>query len=117
MPALAAILTRALEEVEQIGAAEAKFPELVEAVKKAILMGMCRTVDEIMDDTKLSRWVVDKALEQLVIDKVVEPRDKYLLSDEAEESGRRPTEYHPKDSPRGEDFSYLLRRAVEDDLL
>jgi hypothetical protein len=117
VPSLADILSRAYEEVRQVGAASAKFGEQVEAIKKAILVGCCRTVDEIVEDTTLSRWVVDRALDKLVADRVVEPRDKYLLADEAEESGRRPTEYHPADFPRGEDFTYILDRSRDDDLL
>lgn len=122
VPALAEILSRAYEEAQRLGATGAKFDEIVRTVRKTINEGGARTVDEIMEDTHLSRWAVDRALEKLVADNEVEPRDKYLLKDEAEESGRRPVEYHPTDTPSGEVFAALfpsrpVRRAVDDDLL
>jgi hypothetical protein len=117
VPSLSDILNRCLEEVRQVGATGAKFDEQVEAASRAVLIHGCRRADEIVDETKLSRWAVDNALRVLLAEKVLETRDAYRHAEEAEEPGRPVTEYHPKDSPRGEDFTHLLRRAVDDDLL
>lgn len=114
---LSDILSRCLEEVRQVGATGTKFDEQIEAVRRAVLIHGCRRVDEIVDETKLSRWAVDNALDVLLAEKVLETRAAYRHAEEAEEPGRPVTEYHPKDSPRGEDFTHLLRRAVDDDLL
>jgi hypothetical protein len=116
---LSDVLSRALDEVRQIGASGARFDEQVSIVRQAVIVNGCRTSAEIVEEKGLSRWVVERALEKLVAAKVVEPRDSYRLSDEAEEAGRPVTEYHPKNYPRGEGFSPLFRhsRAVEDDLL
>lgn len=116
-PSLTDILTRALEEVRQIGVTGAKFDEQVARVRRAVEVEGCRTSAETVEETGLSRWVVERALEKLVADGVLEPRDSFRLEDAAEEPGRPATEYHPVDSPRGEVFSHLLRRAVDDDLL
>jgi hypothetical protein len=117
VPSLADILDRAFKEVQQVGATGAKFKEQVEAVCRAVVIHGCRRIDEVVDETHLSRWAVDKALEALLAENVLETRDSYRHAEEAEEPGRPVTEYHPKDSPRGEDFTHLLRRAVDDDLL
>jgi predicted ArsR family transcriptional regulator len=111
------IVTRALEEVRQIGATGAKLDEQVRAVRQAVLVHGCRRVDEVVEETRLSRWAVDRALETLLAEKVLETRNSYRHAEEAEEPGRPVTEYHPKDSPRGEDFTYILDRSREDDLL
>jgi hypothetical protein len=118
VPALADVLARAYEEVRQIGATGADFDAQIRAVRTAIFTHGCRTVDEIVEETRLSRYTVDRAVKLLVDEKAVEPRDSFLLDADAEEPGRPATEYHPTDSPRGEVFSYILhRRAVDDDLL
>lgn len=117
IPSLADILNRAYEEVSQVGVPGAKFDEQVLVVRRAIDVGGCRTSAEIVEDTGLSRWVVERALERLVDSKVVETRDSFRLEDASEEPGRPPTEYHPVDSPRGELFTHILYRAVDDDLL
>jgi hypothetical protein len=117
-PPLSDVLTRAIDEVRQIGATGPDFDEQVEAVRRAVLIHGCRRVDEVVEDTHLSRWSVDRALEALLDEGVLETRDSYELSDEAAEAGRRVTEYHPKGYPRGEGFSSLFHRgAVDDDLL
>lgn len=74
---------------------------------------------ELVEETGLSRWAVNRALEKLLAAKVVEAREGFVLADEAEEAGRRPVEYHPRTYPRGEGFSRLFRHAgaAEDDLL
>ena len=117
IPSLADVLNRALEEVRQIGAIGAKFDEQVAAVRRAVVVQGCRSAEEVIEETGLSRWVVDRALEKLVGDGVLETRDRFCLSEEAGEPGRPVTEYHPTDTPRGEIFTHLLRRAVDDDLL
>ena len=112
------MLSRALDEVRQIGATGAGFDEQVDAVRRAVLLHGCRRVDEIVEETRLSRWSVDRALEALVDGGALETRDSYTLDDEAAEAGRPVTEYHPKGYPRGEGFSSLFHhRAVDDDLL
>lgn len=111
---LADMLNRCLEEVRQVGATGAKFDDQVAAVRRAVLTQGCRRVDEIVDETRLSRWAVDNALQVLLAEKVLETRNSYR---HAEEPGRPVTEYHPKDFPRGEDFTYLLDRSRDDDLL
>lgn len=118
-PPLSDVLSRALDEVRQIGAWGASFDEQVEAVRRAVLVKGCRRVDEIVEEVGLSRWVVDRALEKLLAAKVVETRDSYRLSDEAAEPGRPVVEYHPKGYPRGERFTQFFNRgrAAEDDLL
>lgn len=117
-PALADVLSRAYEEVQQVGASGAKFDELVTVVRRAVLVNGCRSADEVVEETNLSRWTVDRALEKLVADNILETRDGFRLADEAEGPGRPVTQYHPKDTPRGEDFTHLLHRsAVDDDLL
>lgn len=117
-PPLADVLTRALDEVRQIGAGGAAFDEQVSVVRRAVVVQGCRRVDEIVEQTRLSRWVVDRALEKLLAANVVEQRDGYRLSDEAAEAGRPAVEYHPKGYPRGESFGRLFRnQAVEDELL
>lgn len=116
-PALADLLSRALEEVRQIGATGAKLDEQVRVVSQAVLVNGCRRIDEVVDETRLSRWAVDRALEILLAEKVLETRNSYRHAEEAEEPGRPVTEYHPKDSPRDEDFTYILDRSRDDDLL
>jgi predicted ArsR family transcriptional regulator len=117
VPALADILNRALEEVRLIAAPGAKFGEQVATVRRAILIEGCRGVEETMEETGLSRWVVDRALEKLVSDGVLETRDRFCLPDEAGEPGRPVTEYHPTDTPRGEVFTHILDRSRDDHLL
>lgn len=117
VPSLADILNRALEEVRQIGAAGAKFEEQVAAVRRAVLVNGCRSAEEVVDDSGLSRWTVDRALEKLLADRVVETRDRFCLEDEAGEPGRPVTEYHPVDTPRGEVFTHILDRSRDDHLL
>ncbi len=117
MPSLADILNRSLEEVCQLGATGARFDEQVAAVRRAVLIHGCRRVDEVVEEVRLSRWAVDRALEILLAENVVETRNSYRHAEEAEEPGRPVTEYHPKDSPRGEDFTYILDRSRDDDLL
>lgn len=117
VPALADILSRALEEVRQIAATGAKFDELVAAVRRAVLVNGCRSAEEVIDDSGLSRWTVDRALEKLLADRVVETRDRFCLEDEAGEPGRPIIEYHPVDTPRGEVFTYILDRSRDDHLL
>jgi hypothetical protein len=117
-PPLADVLTRALEEVRQVGASGAQFDEQVESVRRAVLVHGCRTVDEVVEERGLSRWTVERALERLLAARVVEARDSFRLPDEAQEAGRPVTEYHPATYPRGESFAHLFRhQAVEDDLL
>lgn len=117
-PPLSEVLSRALDEVRQIGAAGATFDEQVEAVRRAVFVKGCRRVDEIAEEQGLSRWVVGRALERLLAAKVVEQRDGYRLADEATEAGRPAVEYHPRGYPRGEGFSRLFRhQAIEDELL
>jgi predicted ArsR family transcriptional regulator len=117
LPSLSDVLARALAEVRQIGATGADFDEQVRAVRTAIFTHGCRTADEMVDETRLSRWAVDRVLRRLVDEGAVETRDAYLLEVDADEPGRPPIEYHPTDSPRGEVFTHILRRAVDDDLL
>jgi hypothetical protein len=117
VPSLADILTRALEEVRQIGTSGAKFDEQARVVRRAVEVNGCRTSAEVVEEKGLSRWIVERALEKLVADGVLETRDSFRLKDAAEEPGRPVTEYHPVDTPRGEVFTEILRRAVDDDLL
>lgn len=117
VPSLADILGRALEEVRQISASGAKFDEQVASVRRAVLVNGCRSAEEIVDDTELSRWTVDRALEKLLGDGVVETRDRFCLGEEAGEPGRPVTEYHPVDTPRGEVFTHILDRSRDDHLL
>jgi hypothetical protein len=118
-PPLSDVLTRAIDEVRQVGATGPGFDEQVDAVRRAVLLHGCRRVDEVVEDTRLSRWAADRALEALVDEGALEARDSYTLDDEAAEAGRPVTEYHPKGYPRGEGFSSLFqhRAAVDDDLL
>lgn len=112
------MLSRAYEEVRQIGASGADLAAQTQAVRAAIFTHGCRTKEEMVDETKLSRYAVDRAVGQLLEEKAIEPRDNFLLDADADEPGRPPTEYHPTDSPRGEVFSHILhRRAADDDLL
>ena len=118
IPSLADILTRAYEEVGQVGAVGMKLDEQIARVRRAVLIHGCRRVDEVVDETRLSRWAVDNALQELLAENVLETRESYRHAEEAEEPGRPVTEYHPKDTPRGEDFTLLLHRsAADDDLL
>jgi predicted ArsR family transcriptional regulator len=117
VPALAGILSRALEEVRQVSAAGATFNEQVGAVRRAVLVQGCRSAEEVIEDTGLSRKIVDRALERLVAEQVLEPRDRFCLPDTAGEPGRPVTEYHPTDTPRGEVFTYILDRSRDDHLL
>lgn len=116
-PSLADILNRTLEEVRQIGATGAKFDEQVAAVRHAVVVNGCRSAEEVVDDTELSRWTVDRALEKLLGDGVVETRDRFCLPEEAGEPGRPVTEYHPVGTPRGEVFTHILDRSRDDHLL
>ena len=120
-PPLSEVLSRALAEVRQVGAAGAQFDEQVDVVRRAVMIHGCRSVEEVVEETQLSRWIVDRALRRLVAHRVVETRDRYLLADEAAEAGRPVTEYHPSAYPRGEGFSRLFRTGraapeAEDDL-
>jgi hypothetical protein len=117
VPSLADILNRALEEVKQVGASGARFDEQVAAVRRVIVEEGCRAVDEVIEDTGLSRWVVDRALKKLVGAGVLETRDRFCLPEVAGEPGRPVTEYHPTDTPRGELFTYILDRSRDDNLL
>lgn len=116
-PSLAAVLSRALEEVQQIGATGAKFDEQVTAVRRAVVVQGCRSAEEVVEETGLSRWAVDRGLEKLVSDGVLETRDRFCLEEEAGEPGRPVTEYHPTDTPRGEIFTHILDRSRDDHLL
>ena len=109
-PALADVLTRAIEEVRQIGATGDRRDEQVEAVRRAVLIQGCRRVDEVLEETRLSRWVVDHALKLLLRRRELETRDAFRLGDESEEAGRPVVEYHPKAYPRGDGFRRLFRR-------
>lgn len=109
-PSLSDVLTRALEEVRQIGATGDRKAEQVAAVRRAVLVHGCRRVEEVVEETRLSRWAVDHALAELVSSGVLEPRDAFTLGDESEGAGRPVVEYHPKAYPRGEGFSRLFRR-------
>jgi hypothetical protein len=114
-PALADVLRRVIDEVRQIGATGERRDEQVQAVRRAVLIQGCRRVDEVVEETRLSRWVVAHALKLLVRQRVLETRDTFLLGDEAEEAGRPVVEYHPRAYPRGEGFSRLFRRADSGD--
>jgi hypothetical protein len=117
VPSLVDILNRGLEEVRQLGATGAKFDEQVARVRRAVEIEGCRTSAETVEEAHLSRWVVERALEKLVADRILEIRDGFRPKDGSEEPGRPPTEYHPVDTPRGEVFTHILRRAADDDLL
>ncbi len=99
-----------------MGATGAKLEEQVAAVRRAVVEHGCRSAEEVAEEVRLSRKVVDRALERLVGEKVLETRDRFCLPDEAAEPGRPVTEYHPTDTPRGEIFTYLLRRATDEEL-
>lgn len=113
-PALSDVLTRAIDEVRQIGATGERRDEQVETVRHAVLVQGCRRVDEVVEETRLSRWVVDHALKLLVRQRVLETRDAFRLGEEAEEAGRPVVEYHPRAYPCGEGFSRLFRRQDGD---
>lgn len=100
-PSLSDVLGRALDEVRQIGATGERRAGQVESVRRAVLIHGCRRVDEVVEETRLSRWAVDHALVELVAAGVLETRDAFLLGAEAEGSGRRAVEYHPRAYPRG----------------
>ena len=109
-PSLSDVLARALEEVRQIGAIGDRLAAQVGAVRRAVLIHGCRRVDEIVEETRLSRWAVEQALKLLVERGEVEPRDAFRLGDEVEEVGRPATEYHPRAYPRGDGFRPFFRR-------
>ncbi|MBV8857884.1 MAG: hypothetical protein JOZ02_13200 [Acidobacteria bacterium] len=109
-PSLADVLGRALEEVRQIGATGDKLTAQVAAVRRAVLIHGCRRVDEVVEETRLSRWAVESALRLLIEQGELETRDAFRLGEEAEAAGLPPTEYHPTAYPRGEGFSRLFRR-------
>lgn len=117
VPSLADILNRAFEEVQQVGASGVRFDEQIGAVRRAVVVQGCRSAEEVIEETELSRWVVDRALEKLVGDGVLETRDRFCLPEEAGEPGRPVTEYHPTDTPRGEVFTHILDRSRDDYLL
>jgi hypothetical protein len=116
-PALSDVLSRALEEVRQIGATGDKLAAQVEAVRRAVLIHGCRRVDEVVEEARLSRWAVEHALRLLVERRELETRDAFRLGEEAEEAGRPAVEYHPRAYPRGEGFSRLFRREDSGDEL
>lgn len=116
-PSLADVLARALEEVRQIGATGDRLAAQVEAVRRAVLIQGCRRADEVVEETRLSRWAADNALQLLLAEQVLETRDAFRLGDEADEMGRPFVEYHPRAYPRGEGFSRLFRRLDSDDEL
>jgi L-alanine-DL-glutamate epimerase-like enolase superfamily enzyme len=109
-PSLADVLARALDEVRQIGATGERRAAQVEAVRRAVLIQGCRRVEEVVEETRLSRWAVDNALRALLEARELETRDAYRLGDEAEEAGRFVTEYHPTAYPRGDGFRRFFRR-------
>jgi len=114
-PSLADVLSRALEEVRQIGASGERRAEQVEAVRRAVLVHGCRRVEEVAEETRLSRWAVEHALKLLVEQRELEPRDAFHLGEEAEAAGRPVVEYHPRAYPRGESFRRLFRRDEDGD--
>ena len=116
-PSLADVLSRALEEVRQIGASGARLDEQVGSVRRAVLIHGCRRVDEIVEETHLSRWAVDHALRLLLERGELETGPAFRFGDEAEEAGRPVTEYHPRAYPRGEGFTRLFRRLDSGDEL
>lgn len=116
-PSVANVLSRTITELRQIGASGAAEAEYVRAVRKAVEVGGCRTSAEVVEDTRLSRWVVERILKQLVAEDVLERRAGYVLEADADEPGRDATEYHPASYPRGEDFTRLLHRPPDDGLL
>lgn len=113
-PALADVLGRALAEVRQIGATGNRRDEQLEAVRRAVLIQGCRREDEVVEETRLSRWVVYHALKLLVRQRVLEERDAFRLGEEAEEAGRPVIEYHPRAYPRGDRFRRLFRRDEDE---
>lgn len=115
-PALSDVLTRAIDEVRQLGAVGDKRDEQVEVVRRAVLIQGCRRVEEVVEETRLSRWVVEHALKLLVRQRVLETRDAFRLGEEAEEAGRPAVEYHPRAYPRGEGFRRLFHREDKDEL-
>jgi len=80
----------------------------VRSVRRAITVHGCRLVYEIVEETGLSRWAVDKVLKKLMDEGVVEARDGF-----AEEAGRPPVEYYPAGSTRDEDVADWLRCAAD----
>lgn len=116
-PALVEILNRALTDVRQFASTGADYGDQVRAVRRAIEVHGCRLVEEITEDTGLSRWVVDRAILRLLAEGVIVPRDKFLLDGDADEPGRPPTEYHPADDPTGQDFTARLYDSADDSLL
>lgn len=116
-PALSDVLTRAIYEVRQIGATGERRDQQVAAVRHAILIQGCRRVEEIVEETRLSRWAVDHVLRLLVKSRELETRDAFRLGEEAEEAGRPFVEYHPRAYPRGEGFARLFRRLDATDEL
>lgn len=109
-PSLTDVLSRALEEVRQIGATGDRRAAQVEAVRRAVLIHGCRRVEEVVEEAGLSRWAVDHALAELVAAGELEPRDAFRLGEETEEAGRPVVEYHPRAYPRGEGFRRLFHR-------
>ena len=116
-PALADVLRRSLDEVRQIGATGERRDEQVAVVRRAVLIQGCRRVEEVVEETRLSRGVVAYALKLLVRQRVLEERDAFRLGEEAEAAGRPVVEYHPRAYPRGEGFTRLFRREDSGDEL
>ena len=112
-PALSDVLRRALDEVRQLAATGERRDEQVEAVRHAVLIQGCRRVEEVVEETRLSRWVVAHALKLLVRQRVLEERAAFRLGDEAEEAGRPVVEYHPRAYPRGDGFRRFFRRDAD----
>lgn len=109
-PSLADVLARALEEVRQIGATGERLDHQVQDVRAVVLIHGCRRVDEVVEETRLSRWAVDNALRVLLEGRELETRDAFRLGEEAEEAGRPVVEYHPSAYPRGDGFRRFFRR-------
>lgn len=116
-PALVEIINRTIREIRQVAATGADYSDQLRLVRQAIVENGCRTVEEIVEEKNLSRWVVDRALQRLLADKVIETRPGYSHEVDDGEPGRPVTEYHPADDPTGQDFTDRLHSAAEDSLL
>lgn len=110
-PALKEVLQRAVIELGQI--ADARDVEAqVAQVRHSVLVQGCREIVEIIEETRLSRFAVERALARLVSNRIVEVRNRYehIVEDEEGGAGAPPAEYHPCDTPAGDSF-FALRHA------
>lgn len=87
------ILMEAIQQVHGVATRDRKSER--DAVCKAIFDQGARTMKEIIEDTRLGFWAVLGVVEELVMEDLVEMREKFYLAIDGQHEGEKAIEYHP----------------------